>query len=461
MTGGDPDVIAQRASQPAPSTIVMVDRLHDFDRDRSLAQMASLFAPHLSGRERELATIFWSHYAASGDLAGRWDDSTIKRLTQHSAAYIAEKNRNPLDQSWVDMAQQLIRSAHDAGIPTRNVLAAMAETHRSERAMVASALVDDVPAMLQALDGLGRLAMIEIEIMTATVANIEQERHARERTLGAAAFREHIATAVHDMSDRAAQINKRAAAASDSVRHALNTTSEVAAAAEQSAMAMRQAAETTGGLIRAIDEVGGEVSATAQVAHQAAQQATNSAELSADLSNHAEAIASIIELIRAIAGQTNLLALNAAIEAARAGDSGRGFAIVAQEVKSLAGQTASATDEIASKIAAIQAATRNTVTANAATFDAIEAIQASAKRLIETVNGQSAAVTTIAAAVDETALTAGSMSELLTQIRSETEYVVSEIDGVTSEFEAVDQRLASLNEAAQAFMESVKAAAAK
>src|SRR5436309_10145290 len=64
-----------------------------------------------------------------------------------------------------------------------------------------------------------------------------------------------------------------------------------------------------------------------------------------------------------IAARTNLLALNATIEAARAGEAGRGFAIVAQEVKSLAGQTARATQDISQRIEAIQAVTHRSVEA--------------------------------------------------------------------------------------------------
>src|ERR687894_92770 len=214
----------------------------------------------------------------------------------------------------------------------------------------------------------------------------------------------------------------------------LGKTSEVAAAPEQSAVAMREAAQTAAGLIRAIEDARTEVGTAAGAAIRPGGQAEQAVKVSQALSSHVEAIESILSLIRDIAGQTNLLALNATIEAARAGDAGRGFAVVAQEVKSLASQTARATDDIAGKIGAITAATRQTVDANGSIHKTVDEVQVSANRIRQAMELQAQTVTMITSAVDETALAADSMSTTIAAIRHETENVARDIDGVEQGF---------------------------
>ena len=89
----------------------------------------------------------------------------------------------------------------------------------------------------------------------------------------------------------------------------------------------------------------------------------------ADLGKQAEGIGQIIITIEDIADQTNLLALNAAIEAARAGEAGRGFAVVADEVRKLAEKTMSATKEVARYIGTIQESTRKNIASTETTVE--------------------------------------------------------------------------------------------
>jgi methyl-accepting chemotaxis protein len=272
-----------------------------------------------------------------------------------------------------------------------------------------------------------------------------------------AAFRSDISDTLTRALDDSRGLRERTGETSQAARGMLGRTSEVAAAAEQSALAMREAAHTAAGLIRAIEESRAEVEVAAQIATRAADRSVHAVEISEVLSDHAQAIESILGLIRDIAGQTNLLALNATIEAARAGDAGRGFAVVAQEVKSLASQTARATDDIAAKIAAIQAATRQTVDANGAIRDIVGEVQTSAERIRSTMETQAQTVTMITAAVDETALAADSMSTTISTIRADTEAVAGEIDHLEAGFRRVDGELSKLETITGDFVSKIAA----
>src|SRR5690348_8822142 len=266
-----------------------------------------------------------------------------------------------------------------------------------------------------------RMKTYETDIILAQVALLEAIDAADTRGRESENFERRVAELVRASTDQSKQLTERTRSTAASARGMLGKTSEVAAAAEQSAVAMREAAQTAAGLIRAIEDARSEVEVAAGVATRAGDQASQAVKVSHALSSHVEAIESILGLIRDIAGQTNLLALNATIEAARAGDAGRGFAVVAQEVKSLANQTARATDDIAAKIAAIQTATRQTVEANDSISTTVEEVQSSADRIRKAMEMQAQTVTMITAAVDETALAADSMSSTIAAIRADTE----------------------------------------
>lgn len=135
-----------------------------------------------------------------------------------------------------------------------------------------------------------------------------------------------------------------------------------------------------------------------------------------DLANESHNIGSVLDVIRSISEQTNLLALNAAIEAARAGEHGRGFAVVADEVRTLASRTGKSTDEIQSMITKLQEGTKA----------AVEAVKASQTLSVSTVDQASSANTSL----NEIERLVSVITEMNSQIARATEQQTSAADEV-------------------------------
>jgi methyl-accepting chemotaxis protein len=398
------------------------------------------------------------------DLKGLWQDAgdiidaeVRAQFGGEAAERVHAHYSGKVDSTWVQNVAEYGRRIYrdktsvPAYIVSRDQLISRVTERMFER------FANDSAALQRCITSFQRLTSFETDIILAQVSLLEAIEAADLRGRDSEQFELRVAELVRASTDQSKQLTERTRSTAASARGMLGKTSEVAAAAEQSAVAMREAAQTAAGLIRAIEDARSEVEVAAGVATRAGDQASQAVKVSQALSAHVEAIESILSLIRDIAGQTNLLALNATIEAARAGDAGRGFAVVAQEVKSLASQTARATDDITNTITAIQQATRQTVEANGSIQGTVDEVQSSADRIRQAMELQAQTVTMITAAVDETALAADSMSSTIAAISTDTENVAADIDQVEQGFGRFSEQIANFKSTAKAFVNGIAA----
>ncbi len=201
--------------------------------------------------------------------------------------------------------------------------------------------------------------------------------------------------------------------------------SAVSAASEESLVNAEAVASAAEELAASIAEISGHVAQSGDIAQSAAAQAEQSRNVVESLSEAAGKVGEVVGLINDIAEQTNLLALNATIEAARAGEAGKGFAVVASEVKNLATQTQNSTASISGEVNRMQEVTSQAVKAITSIIDTIASINEKSEEITAAVESQDQATREIASNVTEAAAGAREVTERITVVSRDAQGVGS------------------------------------
>ena len=208
--------------------------------------------------------------------------------------------------------------------------------------------------------------LIQIEALEAEQKQAEQRALAQRKAdmlKLADQFQGAVGGIVDTVSTAATELEATAGTLTSTAEVTQELSGIVASASEEASTNVQSVASATEEMSSSVNEISRQVQESSKISSDAVKQAAQTDVRINELSLVAGRIGDVVKLISSVAEQTNLLALNATIEAARAGEAGRGFAVVASEVKQLASQTAKATEEISTQIASMQAATQDSVTA--------------------------------------------------------------------------------------------------
>lgn len=420
----------------------------------ALLEVASKLQPRLAGRAAELRTKIASDIGTYMDLLG-----AIVPLTNEQVS--AEKNMNAVYKRLSAATEERVRFVTDLGnqqintaktiaviltlaaialgaligwVMTKQITQPLDQAIRIAQAIGNHDMTgrgveqrgDEFGALLNALDQTRtdlREALGEVNDFTSQLASAAEELSAvtMQTSAGVLSQREEteqVATAMNEMTATVHEVAQNAEEASRSTEKANRL-------AAQGELVLQNALDANGRLTAQVQQ-------SAEAMHRLNEDSTN--------------ISTVLTVINGIAEQTNLLALNAAIEAARAGEAGRGFAVVADEVRGLAQRTQESTAEIEGLISRLQAGSGKAMTM----MDSSRTLADSTLELVKEASNELGAITGVIAEIQAMSMQIATAAEQQSSVAEEINRSVVNVNGIAEQSAAaVEETAASSQELAR------------
>jgi methyl-accepting chemotaxis protein len=375
--------------------------------------------------------------------------ATVVEMKDNSAELISDLNhdRNLL------MAVAAVSLLAAAGIGTfyvqRRLIGRLTSIRKVMQRLSSGEIEIKIPGMVDG-DEIGEMAR-SLEVFRAgeierraladrdRVKQIAEQRRADAIEKAIGEFRSDVAAVIGGVTANSARMATTAEALSGIAGEAEQQVQLVSASSSVTSSNVQSVAAATEELHQSISQISQQAAQAHGEAERAAGIVKNANERITQLSSGASQIGHVVNMIRDVAEQTNLLALNATIEAARAGEAGRGFAVVASEVKGLAAQTARATDEISTQISKIQIFTIETVEAIRSIGEVMIIVKEFASQIADAVQEQSASTDEISRNIQAAAGGTRALSDSMATVAN----AIEEANQSASEVQFVSATLAT------------------